>query len=368
MIKNLLIIMVVLCALHARAADLFERYNQQKNKWVETYGIDFGLDTTLSWQQVASHGKKTLFRTFYTPYFNARLFENGQFHFLTNFVRFYNQTAAEASAKAGVANMINTYDANYNELLALYYTHQLGNFELGLGQIPICYFDGVTASDLQRQYFLNNAIAQNGTFTYPSSGLGGYVSAQITPDVKFSLGAIDAANPTAHGVHGKNLKDGKFSTFAAFQYQPIINGYQGSYSLLVYDKPSVQRAPVKSQGVSVYLAQDVSKQHSVFFRFDASSGDYSLLKHSYALGLLWNDPLKRARNDQFALAYTLNKVNKNAVDTKTYHAYEQTVETYYDYQLYSNISLRPDVQFYVNPAFRKKSTATAFTFSLYFKI
>ena len=76
---------------------------------------------------------------------------------------------------------------------------------LGLGQIPISKFDSPIASDLQRYYFLNSALAQNTTFTYPTAGIGAYTTLLLSKNLNLSLGSIDATNPLANGIHFKNF-------------------------------------------------------------------------------------------------------------------------------------------------------------------
>jgi carbohydrate-selective porin OprB len=209
---------------------------------------------------------------------------------------------------------------------------------LGLGQIPISKFDSPIASDLQRYYFLNSALAQNTTFTYPTAGIGAYTTLLLSKNLNLSLGSIDATNPLANGIHFKNFD--KYSSFISVNYTPKLkNKYQGSYSLILYDKPSVEKTPFNSQGWSLYLAQDITNKHSLFLRLNGASSNYPIIKNSYSFGVLVTNPFNRLKNDKFGIAYSINKPNNTT-------SKEHIIETYYDYKLNSNISIRPDIQFY----------------------
>ena len=47
-----------------------------------------------------------------------------------------------------------------------------------------------------------------------------------------------------------------------------------------------------------------------------------------------------------------------------HHKYEQTAEVYYKYPITNNISIRPDIQMYINPAFKKSSVPVVFSLGL----
>lgn len=355
------------------ASDLFGKYDQAKESFTEQTGIHFGLDNTITVQYSPSEGGQTLTRQFISPYLNIELFNNaygqGHLNFLMNFVRFNRQNSTEFSSAIGVANQINSYDVDYNELSELYYAHTFGgNYDwltLGLGQFSLASFDNITVGKLQNQYFLNNALAQDGTFTYPSAGIGAFVTSGITNELSISVGATDASNPSASGISSSHLE--RFVTFASLNYTPQwYNSYQGSYTLLFYNKPSVKEAPENSTGVSLYLAQDINDKTSLFFRFNHASGNYAALDYSYALGVLFNNPFNREQNDQFAVAYAYNKVNSAAAERPVFHKQEHTIETYYDYKINQHLAVRPDMQLYLNPAFDKKSGLdSVFSLSLY---
>ncbi len=346
------------------AQNFWDNYDTFKNNLATRHGVNFGLDNTFTRQQALSGGY--LDRTFITPYFSAELFDNtygkGQFSFLMNVVRFNHQTSTELSNKLRVANQVNNYDVDYNELSEFYYSHRLGGkydrFTLGIGQFSPAMFDNIIAGELQNNYFLNNTLSQNGTFSYPSAGFGGYATADVTSDISVTFGAIDATNPCADGLHIGHLDQDKLSVFTSLSYTPKWNDlYQGAYSLLLYHKPLVAKAPAKSFGWSLYLAQDITEKTSVFIRLNHASGNYTLLDSSYSAGVLFNDPFNRSSSDQFAVAFGVSKVNSEVFEKTVCHKYEKNFEMYYNFSINSHLAIRPDFQIYLNPALKRQKTA-----------
>ena len=352
--KIIFSITLVLYSQQALATNYFEQYSKIKNNIEEKYSMSFGVDTRFTLQNIASN---TIQNSLITPYLNKEIFNNkygkANFNFSMNFVRFSPLTPIELSIKEGNITLFNSYDDEYNELYELYFIYTLPNkynwINLGLGQVPVSKFDSPIASDLQRLYFLNSSLAQNTTFTYPTAGVGGYVELNLNKYLDVALGSIDAANPLAKGLRVDNLKQDQYSKFALINYKPIYkNKYQGSYSLLFYDKPYVNKAPYSSQGWSLYVAQDITTKHSLFFRLNQTTSDYSAIKRSYALGVLVDNPLKRHYKDQFGFGYSVNKLNNKSIENRNNDKYEHIIESYYDYNLNNNISIRPDVQLYLN--------------------
>jgi len=373
MLTILLAFMMIFYTSSVNAQNFWDNYDTLKNNLAAGHGISFGLDNTFTRQQALSGGY--LNRTFITPYFNLDLFDNaygkGKFNFLMNVVRFNHQTSTELSNKLRVANQVNNYDVDYNELSEFYYAHTFGGkysrLTLGIGQFSPAMFDNITAGELQNNYFLNNALSQNGTFSYPSAGFGGYAAVDLNSDFSVAFGAIDATNPCANGLHIRHLDYDKMSVFTSVSYTPKWNDlYQGAYSLLLYHKPSVAKAPAKSLGWSLYLAQDITEKTGIFIRLNHAGGNYTLLDSSYSAGLLFNDPFDRSQNDQFAVAVGVNKVNSGVFDKSVYHKYEKNFEMYYNFQINSHLAIRPDFQLYLNPALkRQKSAAGLASLSLF---
>ncbi len=352
--KLLLAIMLLLCAAQTQALN--------KQDIEEQYNVNFGVDGIYRFQNVKSQNISQLL---ITPYLNKNLSDNKygktDFNFSMNIVRFPHTKPAEAAARQKIATLFNSYDTDYNELYELYLSYNLpneyNNITVAIGQIPIAKFDSPIASDLQRYYFLNSATSQNTTFIYPTAGIGAYTQAYLNPNMVLSLGLIDASNPTADGIRFNHFA--KNSYFASVNYVPkIYSRYQGSYSLLLYNKPNVKKSAYSGQGWSLYLAQDISDKHSLFFRLNGSTGN-NIADHSYTAGLLYNNPFNRSQNDSLGVAYSINKINKKATDTKVYNRCEHIIETYYNYSINNNLSVLSDAQLYLKRGFEDKNSPAA---------
>ena len=64
--------------------------------------------------------------------------------------------------------------------------------------------------------------------------------------------------------------------------------------------------------------------------------------------MLVDNPLKRHYKDQFGFGYSVNKLNNKSIENKNNDKYEHIIESFYNYNLNNNISIRPDVQLYLN--------------------
>ncbi|MBR5154411.1 MAG: carbohydrate porin [Alphaproteobacteria bacterium] len=340
----------------ANASSYFDIKEQISQK----YNLKLGLNTSITNFYTS---KNNITKEFYTPYLYKELFQtkNSQatLNFSLNNVRFSPITPINSASFLGIANLFDSYDTNYNELYELYYAHTIKlpyTIELGVGQIPISKFDTQTRSPIQIQHFNNNSLYQNGSFTYPTAGLGSYVSIDNNKDFSISLGAIDATNPYAQGFKIKNISKFDFSSFLSFNYYPKIkNKYQSSYSILLYDKPNVSKAPTTSRGLSLSLLQDISNNKSIFFKYNTSNGNYSIIKNSYSVGLLYH----LQEDNVLAIGYSLNRIN----DTNAVHKNEEVLEAYYKYNLTPSLSIKPDIEIYTRPAY-KSSSETIFSLTL----
>ena len=363
--KLLLAIIVLLCANQAQALN--------KQNIEEQYNVNFGADAAYRLQNIKSQNVSQLL---ITPYLNKNLSDNEygktDFTFSMNIVKFPHTKPAEAAARQKIATLFNSYDADYNELYELYISYILPNeyndITIGFGQIPIAKFDSPIASDLQRYYFLNSATSQNTTFIYPTAGIGAYSQTYLSPNLIFSLGFVDASNPTADGIHFNRFAENSY--FASVNYVPqIYSRYRGSYSLLLYNKPSVKKSAYSGQGWSLYLAQDISDKHSLFLRLNGSTGNNITTNRSYTVGVLYNNPFNRSQNDGLGAAYSVNKINKKATDDRVYNTYEHITEIYYNYSINDNFSVLSDAQLYFKRGYEDKNSPAAiisFGFNLSF--
>lgn len=355
----------------AEARSLGSDYSMFKYWLNKNYGLDYGIDVTLMPQRGAPSGKYNAVQGYIYPYLTWTNFKNeygtGSLNMAYNVIRYGNHTAADVGNRIGVVNDINDYNDNATEFVELYYAWQLGGswdwLTLNAGQFPIYMFDGSPYNSNQQVNFINYALSQNPSSTYPTAGFGAF--AQIAPkgDWSFAFGAQDASNVDAVSVRVNRLKDKHFTTFAQVQYAPTNKLGAAEFSVLLYNQPAVKLQPQTTNGWSVNLSQNIGKKWNIFGRVNGVSGHMDTIDQSWSGGVVWLNPLDRNELDQIGLAYAYNKINEEAVGEPLAHDAEQVVEAYWAWGFSKWATLTPDVQFYINPALSQKSDY-ATTFSL----
>lgn len=232
----------------AEARSLGSDYSLFKYWLNKNYGLDYGIDVTLMPQRGAPSGKYNAVQGYIYPYLTWTNFKNeygtGSLNMAYNVIRYGNHTAADVGNRIGVVNDINDYNDNATEFVELYYAWQLGGswdwLTLNAGQFPIYMFDGSPYNSNQQVNFINYALSQNPSSTYPTAGFGAF--AQIAPkgDWSFAFGAQDASNVDAVSVRVNHLKDKHFTTFAQVQYAPTNKLGAAEFSVLLYNQPAVK--------------------------------------------------------------------------------------------------------------------------------
>lgn len=347
----------------AEARSLGTDYSMFKYWLNKNYGFDYGIDATVMPQRGAPSGKYNAVQAYIYPYFTWTNFKNeygtGSLNMAYNIIRYGNHSAADVGNRMGVVTDINDYNANANEFVEMYYAYQLGGswdwLTLNVGQFPIYNFDGSPYNSNQQVNFINYALSQNPSSTYPTAGFGAF--AQITPksDWSFAFGAQDATNVDAVSVRLNHLSENHYTTFAQAQYAPTNRLGDAQFSVLVYNQPSVKLQPQTTNGWSLNLSQNIGEKWNIFGRVNGVSGHQDTIEQSWSGGVVWLNPLNRNDLDQIGLAYAYNKINEEAVGEPLAHDAEQVVEAYWAWGLSKWATITPDFQFYINPALNQKS-------------
>ncbi len=346
-----------------QAKSLGTDYSMFKYWLNKNYGFDYGVTTTFMPQRGAPSGKYNAFQAYVYPYFTWTNFNNeygtGALNFAYTLVRYGHHDAADVGNRMGVVSDINDYNDKTNEFDEFYYTWQFGGdwkwLTLGLGQFPIYNFDGSAYNSNQQVNFINYALSQNPSSTYPTAAVGAYVQATPKGDWSFALGAQDATNVDATSVRVNHLDDKHYTTFGQVQYAPTNKLGDAQFSVLVYNQPAVKEQPQTTNGWSLNLSQNIGEKFNVFARVNGVSGHQDTIDQSWSGGMVWLNPLERNDLDQIGLAYAYNKVNETAVGEPLEHDAEQVVEAYWAWGFSKWATLTPDVQFYIHPALNQNS-------------
>jgi len=299
-------------------SDIGNEYAALKNRLQEKYGIDFALDVSYMGQRGAPNGKKNSMQTLIYPSVTWNMFDNkygsASLNAAYNVVKYGGINAQKLGDKIGVATDINDYTSPQNTFDELYLSYQLGGdwdwLTLAAGQFPIYNFDGSAYNSNQQVNFINYALSQNASSTYPTASLGMY--AQINPNDEWSLafGAQDATNVYGYSIKTNNLNEEHYTSFASLSYSPTIPRLgSGQYSVLLYNQPAVEEQNQTTNGWSVNLSQNIGDKLNLFARINGVSGNVADINQSWVLGGVYNNPLDRNPLDQIGLAFAYNKID-----------------------------------------------------------
>lgn len=336
-------------------------YNQFKSMLSDDFGIQYSLDVSFMGQKGVPNGGKTATQSIYAPtiswqIFNDDTFGSGTLNASYTAVRYWGNKAENIGDKLFLANSINDYSTPSNAIDQLSYTQSLfsNKFSITVGQFPLSDFDGTQYDSNQQTNFINYALSQNASETYPIAGLGAYIQINPNDEWSFAGGFQNARNITGQTLSSKGWGDHRFTTFGSVSYTPTINGQTGQYSLLVYNQPGVETQPQNTTGWSVNMSQNLTQKWGVFLRANAATGDSMPITQSYVLGGVYNNPLDRNPLDQIGFAVAYNKVSKDYFDSsEPMRQYETVLETYWNIGITQFFTIAPDIQLYVHPASKR---------------
>ncbi len=336
-------------------------YNQFKSMLSDDFGIQYSLDVSFMGQKGVPNGGKTATQSIYAPtiswqIFNDDTFGSGTLNASYTAVRYWGNKAENIGDKLFLANSINDYSTPSNAIDQLSYTQSLfsNKFSITVGQFPLSDFDGTQYDSNQQTNFINYALSQNASETYPIAGLGAYIQINPNDEWSFAGGFQNARNITGQTLSSKGWGDHRFTTFGSVSYTPTINGKTGEYSLLVYNQPGVETQPQNTTGWSVNMSQNLTQKWGVFLRANAATGDSMPITQSYVLGGVYNNPLDRNPLDQIGFAVAYNKVSKDYFDSsEPMRQYETVLETYWNIGITQFFTIAPDIQLYVHPASKR---------------
>ena len=337
---------------------LEQDYANFKNWLSQKTGLTYSLDISFLGQRAAPNGKGTPWQTQYYGTANWDMFEsdkigNGSWQIAYTAVRYWGKSAQAINNRIGVISAFNDYTTNANYFDQLSYTHQLpgalDGLSLTVGQFPMYNFDGGSYNANQQINFLNFALSQNASETYPTASLGGYATFVPNELWSLSVGFQDAHNISGESISLHKFGKGKYTAFGSLTFSPKIEGLgQGTYSLLYYHQPGVSAQPGTSNGWSLNLQQNIGAKWAVFGRINGAANSPATIKQSYSIGTVYNNPLNRNALDQIGLAGAVNKLNKRINGAGT-RSVENVLEAYWAWGVSNFMTVTPDIQFYINP-------------------
>jgi high affinity Mn2+ porin len=262
-----------------------------------------------------------------------------------------------------------------------------------LGEISVLdiFDNNAYASDPTKQ-FLNWAMVGNEAWDYPANSLGfitGLAVELYQPSWTLRYGlfqvprqsnglAEDPAYLRAWGMVTELERRFTLSQHpGAIRLLAYVNrARMGSYQDAINDpvRPadiSLSQAYRYKYGICLNVEQEVMKDAGLFMRLGWSDGNneawaYSDVDQSASMGLSLNGDLWKRPNDTFGVAgvvSALSRVHQQffedgglgilAGDGNLSYGMEKAMETYYNFQVWKNLHVTADYQFFIDPAFNR---------------
>lgn len=268
------------------------------------------------------------------------------------------------------------------------------NFIFILGKFGIAdYFDNNDYSHDPRLQFLNWSLMNSGAWDYPADTRGytwGFTMMYNNPSYSIQFAGVmepESANGLTMDSHinksfGLALELDKYYSFlnmvgTARLLMFLNKSRMGSYDEAVnttadsMDISMTRRYSREKFGFAFNISQKITDKTGGFLRASWNNGQtetwaFTEIDHSIALGISSSGIINGRDPDEFSAAIVLNGISKShrnylagggygfiIGDGKLNYANEFITELYYKLQLTKYISLTPDYQFVLNPAYNK---------------
>lgn len=345
-------------SLYQRISGLYADYAKWKTRAGKENDVAFSLELSLLQQWGRPNGGSPALQVSAIPSLDWTLLRSktwgtGSVQFEYDAVPDYptRQDAAGVQSRQGLVTPINDYPSRSLTFAQLTYTHATpGNmWLLTVGQYPLWNFDGNAYLGNQQQNFNSYILAQNGSSTYRSTGLGAYAQLNATSTLQFAAGVQATNNLAGQTLTARGAADHCCAWFGYAQWTPTVAGLGAAqYSFSYFDTPAVP-AQAASRNWSVNAVQHLGEQWAVFGRANGAQGYTSAIRSSYAVGAALEDPLARAPTDQIALAFGYSDAAAPPVNPASARN-ERIVEAYWTWTFFGGLLVTPSVQVILDPA------------------
>jgi hypothetical protein len=351
-------------------------YTRFVKKLDDEFHLKVLLSPTIMTQWGSPDGGPAATQVVVSPIVHWEMFKSplgdGTFDYAYISNRYYaaGQSAASLTGRLNLLSPINDTPVSNRTFNQLTYSHEFPGDVLliGVGQFPLSNFDASKYAGNQQTGFINYALSQNASQTYPVASLGAWGQVALIPDtLEVVVGYQDANNVSGNNIQTTTVSAGAYTTFAYVQWTPKFSGLgDAQYSVLYYHQPCVLLQPAVSDGWSVNATQDLNENWAVFMRANATTGPLSPIKDSIGAGFVYKDVLGRAHdNDQIGVAISRNTANMDLFVGGTVRAHEWLVEVYWNTLIWRHFIVGPDVQVYIDPALNPgQSTVQVYTLRL----
>jgi hypothetical protein len=212
-------------------ANLYSQYEAFKNNLLICCNLQFSMTTSLYWQVAAPRGGPALGQIVGTPNVSWTPFKDtaiGSGTFIVSFQyhHFFDESSTSQQDRIGLITTPNDWLDNGYGHDQISYTHtmpgELSWLSVTIGQYSFNLFDDNLYASGAQTSFISYALAQNGTSTYATAGVGADPQA-TAPDGRFLL---SGGFQTASDITGTLLATGggKYAYFLAARWTPQFLG------------------------------------------------------------------------------------------------------------------------------------------------
>ena len=343
---------------HAEDTGFYDRYTALKEQTTKDTGLSWAMDLSYMQQWGRRDGGSPAGQWLATPSVTWKVFDSpaigsGSVQLVYTAVRYgTNQTGEDIQNNLGLITGINDNTIRQNVFNQLTYTHSFpgDKVKVGGGQYPFSNFDTNQYLGNQQRNFNNLVLSQDGSDTYPTTGIGAFVQVNATSTIQFATGFQGVNNHTGETLTTKNIGDRGYAWFGYAQWTPAFEGLGAAqYSITYYDVPNAQEQLPDSHGWSVNAVQNLNDTWAIFGRVNRAYNFVTPIRASYAIGAAMNNPLGRSTSDQIGLAFGYSDAAPQPTNSPGARN-EKIIETYWNWTFAKGLLLTPSLQYIRDPA------------------
>ncbi len=272
------------------------------------------------------------------------------------FVKLANTHGDEPTANLvgdfqGVSNI---EAGNLTWLYELWYRQRFGNLSVtvGLQDLNVNFAaDECAAGFTNSSFGIHSSIADNiPSPIFPLTALGVNLNWDISPSMVLKMAVFDGTpddlenNP--YNVHWQLSREQGVLTVGELQLnRSLLANKRGNYKIGGYFHQHSDSINEEQQNGGIYFAgnQQIAEKIDIFSQIGLSPKQNNH-NHYYSIGLKYSDVFKNRPDDYMGMAVAYAGIDSNP------NGGETVIEIIYQCQICSNIYIRPDIQYIVNPA------------------
>ena len=272
------------------------------------------------------------------------------------FVKLANTHGGEPSANlVGDFQGVSNIEAGpLTWLYELWYRQRFGNLSVtvGLQDLNVNFAaDECAAGFTNSSFGIHSSIADNiPSPIFPLTALGVNLNWDISPSMVLKMAVFDGTpddlenNP--YNIHWQLSREQGVLTVGELQLnRSLFANKRGNYKIGGYFHQHNDSTNEEQQNGGIYFAgnQQITDKIDVFSQIGLSPKRNNH-NHYYSIGLKYSDIFKNRPDDYMGMAVAYAGIDSNP------NGGETVIEIIYQCQICSNVYIRPDIQYIVNPA------------------